>query len=82
MRTVRYLRDAQAALRRYGNVADRLRRVLREYAADPAAHANNVTRLVGSPGKRLRVGDYRIIFQETDAEIIVTRIVPRDSAYD
>lgn len=82
MKTVRYLRDAQAALRRHGNVASRLRKAISEYAADPVAHANNVTRLVGSSARRLRVGDYRIVFEENDAEIIVTRIAPRGSAYD
>ena len=82
MKTVRYLRDAQAALRRHGNVADRLRNAIREYAANPVAHANNVTQLVGTSAKRLRVGDYRIIFEETEAEIVVTRIAPRGSAYD
>jgi mRNA interferase RelE/StbE len=82
MKAVRYLRDAQAALRRHSNVASRLRKAIGEYAADPAAHANNATRLVGSSARRLRVGDYRIVFEETDAEIIVTRIAPRGSAYD
>ncbi len=82
MQRVQYLRDAQVALRRLGNVARRLRKVISAYAADPAAHANNVTRLVGSSARRLRVGDSRIVFEETDAEIIVTRIAPRGSAYD
>ena len=82
MKTVRYLRDAQAALRRHGNVASRLRKAITEYAANPAAHANNVTQLVGSPAKRLRVGDYRVVFQETETEIVVTRIAPRGAAYD
>ena len=48
MKTVRYLRDAQAALRRQGNVAGRLRKALMEYAANPSSRANNVTLLVGS----------------------------------
>lgn len=82
MKTVRYLRDAQIALRRHGNVAGRLRKAIVEYAANPAAHANNVTQLVGSSAKRLRAGDYRIVIQETEAEIVVTRIAPRGSAYD
>jgi mRNA interferase RelE/StbE len=38
--------------------------------------------LVGSSAKRTRVGDYRIVFEETGAEIVVTRIAPRGSAYD
>jgi mRNA interferase RelE/StbE len=82
MKTVRYLRDAQAALRRHGNVADRLRKAIREYAANPMAHANNIGQLTGTSAKRLRVGDYRIIFEETAVEIVVTRIAPRGSAYD
>jgi mRNA interferase RelE/StbE len=45
-------------------------------------HANNVIRLAGSSASRLRVGDYRMIFEETEAGIIVTRIAPRGSAYD
>ena len=82
MKTVRYLRDAQSALRRHSNVAARLRKAINDYAADPVAHANNVTRLVASSAWRMRVGDFRVIFEETDDEIIVTRIAPRGSAYD
>lgn len=82
MKTVLYLRGAQEALRRHANVASRLRKAVRDYANDPAAHGNNVTRLVGSSAKRLRVGSYRVVFEETDTEIIVTRIAPRSSAYD
>ena len=82
MRTVRYLRDALIALRRHGKGASRLRKAIVAYVAKPAAHANNVTQLAGSPAKRRRVGDYRIVFQETDTEIVVARIAPRGSAYD
>jgi mRNA interferase RelE/StbE len=41
----------------------------------------DVKTLVGRSGKRLRVGDYRILFEETDIEIHVTRIGPRGSIY-
>jgi mRNA interferase RelE/StbE len=82
MKTVRYLRGAQVALRRHSNVADRLRKAISEYAADPTVHGNNVTKLVGASAKRLRMGDYRIVFEETDAGIIVTRIAPRGSVYE
>jgi mRNA interferase RelE/StbE len=74
VKTVRYVHDAQAALRQQGNVADRLRRAIREYAENPAAHANTVTQLVGQPAKRMRVGDYRIVFEETDMKLVVTKI--------
>jgi mRNA interferase RelE/StbE len=82
VKTVRYLIPARTALRRHGNVAVRLRKAMAEYAANPTAHANNVTQLVGSAGKRMRVGDFRIVFEETDTEIVVTKIGPRGSVYD
>jgi mRNA interferase RelE/StbE len=46
------------------------------------AHANNVTQLVGSRAKRLRVGDFRGIFDETEATLTVIRIGPREDVYD
>lgn len=81
VKTVRYLRDAQAALRRHGNVAGRLRRAMREYAENPAAHANKLAQLVGQAAKRMRVGNYRIVFEETDMELVVTKIGPRGDIY-
>jgi mRNA interferase RelE/StbE len=38
--------------------------------------------LKGSSGKRLRVGAFRVIFEETADEIIVTAIGPRGGIYD
>jgi mRNA interferase RelE/StbE len=58
-----YFRDAQISFRRHSNVAARLRKALTDYTANPAAHANNVTLLPGTAAKRMRVGDYRIIFE-------------------
>ncbi len=63
-------------------MAGRLLEAISDYATAPSAHANNVTRLVGSPAGRLRVGDFRIVFEETETEIIVTKIGPRGSIYD
>jgi len=48
----------------------------------PRSLANKVKVLQGSTGLRLRVGEYRVIFEETDSEIIVTEIGPRGSFYD
>ena len=69
-------------MKRYANMAARIRRAIEEYAVDQAAHANNVTQLVGLSGKRMRVGDYRVVFEETGSEIEVTRIGPRGDIYD
>ncbi|WP_135470538.1 type II toxin-antitoxin system RelE family toxin [Crenalkalicoccus roseus] len=82
MKLVRYTADAARSLRRHGNMAARIRRAIGEYATDQAAHANNVRPLVGSSAKRLRVGDFRVIFEETETEILVTKIGPRGSVYD
>ncbi len=43
--------------------------------------ANNLTQMVGSPAKRIRVGDVRIIFEETETDILVTKPGPRGSIY-
>ena len=44
--------------------------------------ANNVTQLVGSTAKRPRVGDFRVIFEETDAAFIVPKFGPRGSIHE
>jgi mRNA interferase RelE/StbE len=82
VKTVRYTADALKSLKRYGNVAARIRNAIDEYAAGSGAHANSVTRLVGSTASRLRVVDFRALFEESDTDIIVTKIAPRGSVYD
>jgi mRNA interferase RelE/StbE len=82
VKTVRYTASAARGLRRHGNIAARIRRAIEEYATDQMAHANNVKPLVGSSAKRLRVGDFRAVFEETVTEIIVTKIGPRGDVYD
>ncbi|TCZ64494.1 type II toxin-antitoxin system RelE family toxin [Roseicella aquatilis] len=82
MKSIRYTADAAKALRRHANRADRLRRAIRDYTEDPAAHANNIRSLVGVDAKRLRVGDFRILFSETADEILLLRIGPRGEIYD
>ncbi len=82
MKTVRYTTEALRGLKRHGNMAVRIRRAVEEYAADPSAYANDVTRLVGSSASRMRVGDYRVIFVETEAEVSVVRVGPRGGVYE
>ena len=82
MKVVLYTASAARDLKRHGNVATRVRTAVGEYAADPAAHANNVTSLVGSSAKRLRVGDFRVIFEVTDTSLTVTKIGPRGDVYE
>jgi mRNA interferase RelE/StbE len=82
MKRVVYLPAAAKALRKYRNIAAHIMEKVDAYAADPAPLANNVKALKGSRAVRLRIGDIRVIFEETDEEIIVTRIGPRRSIYD
>ena len=74
--TAGVLRD----LKRHGNIAGRVRKAVAEYAADPQADANNVTQLVGSPFLRMRVGDFRVIFEATETTLTVVKVAPCSEA--
>ena len=43
--------------------------------------AGDVKRLANSSALRLRIGEYRVIFEETESSIIVTHMGPRSSIY-
>jgi mRNA interferase RelE/StbE len=77
-----FLRPARAALLKHRNIARRIEEKISGYAADPKSLANVVTELRGTSLKRLRVGDFRVVFEETTTEIIVSRIGPRGSIYE
>ncbi len=79
MKTVAFTRSAARDLRKYQSVAARLVAKITRYAE---TGAGDVTQLVGSSAKRLREGDFRVIFEETPEEIIVTKIGPRGAIYD
>jgi len=69
-------------LLKHRNVARRIGEKISGYAADPRSPANVVTELRGTSLKRLRVGDFRIVLEETATEIIVSRIGQRGSIYE
>jgi mRNA interferase RelE/StbE len=80
-----FSRDAVNSLRRMpANTARRIRAKIDALARDPRASNNNVKKLVGRPGFRLRVGEWRVIYDLDDALRIlaVERITPRGGAYD
>lgn len=63
----------------------RIRAKIMAYAADPTTQANNVKALKGGGGYRLRVGDYRVLFEVDDASantMFIYRIAHRKDAYD
>ncbi len=82
MKTVVFLPAAAKALRKHRSEASRIVAKISAYAEEPSSVANNVKALAGSSALRLRVGDFRVVFEETGDEIIVTKIGPRGSIYD
>ena len=82
VKTVRYSRRAATALNKHRNRAAQIMAKVSAYAADPASVANNVKVLKGEAALRLRVGDFRVIFEETETELTVLDIGPRGGIYD
>jgi mRNA interferase RelE/StbE len=56
---------------------------IREIAADPYAPNNNLTKLQGRDGYRLRVGDWRVIYELQDDHLVmlVLDVGPRGGIY-
>jgi mRNA interferase RelE/StbE len=64
--------------------ADDARRIqgkFEQYAEDPVSLSNNVKKLKGRDGLRLRIGDWRVIFREDRETIDVLIIGPCRSVY-
>jgi len=59
-----------------------VRTKIRELALDPFA-THDVKKLAGRPGYRLRVGEWRVIYEIEEGEIIISilKIAPRGGAY-
>lgn len=63
---VRYSNKAMKALKKLDpDVRRRIIAKINAYAADPFARAQNVRALRGTCGYRLRVGEYRVLFEVT-----------------
>ena len=82
MKSVLYTRTAATALRRHANRAKLIWTKIGQYADDAASQANNVKQLAGVEAKRLRVGDFRVIFTETADMITILDIGPRGGIYE
>jgi DNA-binding XRE family transcriptional regulator len=66
-------------LRKHRSDANAIMAKIERYAA---TGAGKVTDLVGRSGKRLRVGDFRVLFEEDATTIRVSRIGPRGEIYE
>jgi mRNA interferase RelE/StbE len=84
MYRLKFGRGAQKALARMPrDQAKRIRAGIDRLANDPWAPNLDVRRLRGQHGHRLRIGDWRVIY-EIDFEegtIVIVRIRPRGGAY-
>ena len=52
----------------------RIKKKLFDVAAEPYAKHNNVTRLQGRDGYRLRVGDWRVIYDVHDDRLVLVAL--------
>ena len=76
-------RSARALSKLPRNLALRIRGKLEQIASDPYGQHSNVIKLQNRPGYRLRVGDWRVIYDIYDGELIilVLKIGPRGQVY-
>ncbi|MFT5394411.1 MAG: mRNA interferase RelE/StbE [Gammaproteobacteria bacterium] len=82
---ITYSKTAIRALRRMPrDIAKRIRARINQLATDPYAPDNNLTKLRGSPYFRLRIGDWRIVYELVSDELVISIITigPRGSVYE
>ncbi len=74
---------AKALLKMPRNTANLIREKMEQVAVDPFAAIPNAKKLQGRPGYRLRIGDWRVIYEINKDEviIIVMKIAPRSEVY-
>jgi mRNA interferase RelE/StbE len=81
---ITFTKQAARSLQRIPrNISDLIREKLSQLAADPFAKSLNATKLQNRPGFRLRVGDWRVIYeiQKEQLVIMVLKIAPRGEVY-
>lgn len=85
MYEVVFTKESLRTLRRMPkNIAQLIREKLEQLRVDPFAPNNNVTKLVGRPGYRLRVGDWRVIYEIENERLVllVIRVGSRGEVYE
>jgi mRNA interferase RelE/StbE len=70
--SVRFTKDALRFLEKQNQkTTNRILEKIKDLAKDPYASNNNVKRLTGRDGYRLRVGDIRILYDIKDTVLII-----------
>ena len=84
MYRIQYRSSAVKILRRMpSNVAKTVVGKINQLAENPYAPNNNITRLTGESGYRLRVGDWRVLYEIDDDTLVIEiiKIGPRGGVY-
>ncbi len=81
MQIVTFSLDAANDLRRHGAMAKQIRKTILSYMTDSPDLDKIAVALVGCTAKRLRVGEFSVIFEETETARVVTKIGPRGGRY-
>lgn len=72
MHQIVYTKEATKALRKLPrNVSHLIREKLDDIASDPYIQHNNVTKLQNRSGYRLRVGDWRVIYEIDKGQLVI-----------
>jgi mRNA interferase RelE/StbE len=72
-KAAKYLESLDTVMKR------RIKEALQDLAKEPPT--GDIIKLQGEDGYRRRVGDYRIVFDITETEVIVYKIAPRGQIY-
>ncbi len=71
----------RALIRMPANEATRIRAKIDQYAMDPGSLKGQIKKLQGRDGYRLRVGNWRVLFDEDGTVLDIIDIGPRGSIY-
>ena len=83
MKRIEYSARALKNLRHLpANDRQRLAGKIMQLATEPQTLTNNIKRLQGWPGFRLRVGDYRVIFEISDDVLSIIDVDVRGNIYE
>jgi mRNA interferase RelE/StbE len=80
MRKVLFSQDARNDLARHRNKAEAIIAKIRRYADTGAGDVTTLS--LSNVEKRLRVGDFRVIFEEDAETVRVSRVGPRADVYE